>query len=405
MTFLQLQNAKLEQSESMNWEHSSNEESSRNSSFNILDQIKRSAGSTPAKTRLAEKQQEFVDVTIRNSDTGGGFASFNNNAGLVEATSRSTSTEDVPTAFSLFQGSSSRTKDDGNCDEYGESWTSPPFVAANSMDQLKGKRLQQQQQQKQNVGPVERTFRRLDAQHTVSTSKEEISSKSASPLHSYSEGSQSSTDTSWEEDGDHHVVSGSLLDQTTDGEDDDDYTTILPSENEDEGIDDSEDDESLLNDTTIPITAVESFLDELAEVDNVHQLGNLLLQVGSCNFPEAANKVVYMDQDDDDYTVDSDVFPAVGASQLQRGRSTSPRSLPTSNATTFSSLLEQDYGTVDASFGQVFQTLSLTADSILEIMGSYSTVSNSNDEDQTTTSTPNNANRSFFESMFGCHHG
>ena len=384
MAFLQLQNAKLEQSESMNSEHSM--ESTRSSSYNILDQIKRSAGSTPAKNRLV--RQDFA-VTIEKSDTSKGCAGFTTN--LTASTSQSSSDE-IPTTFSLFQTSSSRTRDDSreeetqklnfhhddHRDDYDDSWTHLPFGAVNSMDQIESKRRQHMQQQQQHV---KRTFRLGNPSQIIAASANETTI--FSPLHSV--GSQNSTDTSWEEDGD--VASVSLLDNADDDEED---HTIF-GETDDENLDDDDDSDDESNGVGSPINAVESFLDELADVDGVQKLGTLLFQVGSCTLPGSN-----VDVEDDDFTATSGMFPRMGALQQkprgppQRGRSISPRSLPTvSNSF---SLLDDPAD----SFSQIFQNLSLKADSLLEILGSHST---NNDDGATTSSS---SQRSFFDAMFSC---
>ena len=69
------------------------------------------------------------------------------------------------------------------------------------------------------------------------------------------------------------------------------------------------------------ITGVESFLDELAEVEDVRDLGTLLYQVGSCNFQGIIQKSTNQSQNngmasnnvdyDDEYTVTSDAFPSM----------------------------------------------------------------------------------------------
>jgi hypothetical protein len=415
MTFLQLQNVNLEQSESMNSERLT--ESSRSSSFNILDQIKRSAGNTPAKKRLT--QQEFAD-TVQNSNTDIGFAGFATN--LTASTSQSSSSENahIQTDFPLFQTSSSRTagkddsrqeedlqldfRHDGRRDKSDNHWATLSCQAANFNinEQHDSKNRQQQHRQHQQLhttGPVERTFQVLDTRRSESASAEKTNK--SSPLHSVGSRS-SSSDTSWDEDGD--VMSASLLDNT-DGEEEDHG---MMEEANDEGLYDDdydddgssgEDDESYSDGMGNPLNVVESFLDELSEVDGVQQLGTLLYQVGSCTFSGGFSNM--LTADDDDYTVSSDTMPETttngsgGARTQRRGRSTSPRPmlLPA-----FSNGTNLFHNTAD-SVSHIIQSLSLQADSILEIVSSHSSSNNSNDDGEVT---PNYSKRSFFESMFSC---
>lgn len=416
MNFLQLQNADFDPSESMNCERVI-ETSLSSSSFNILDQIKRSAGNTPAKKRLVQK--DFVD-TVQSSNMDTGFAGFINN--MTASTLLSSSSEDLQTKFSLFQTSSSRTtKDDsrqedviksnfdhdGHRDDSDDEWTSRRLDQANGNNGMldpstirQHHRHQQPQQQQHKMAPVERTFRVMDTQCTESTSAEETNKSSSSPLHSVTSQS-SSTDTSWDEDGD--VLSASLLDNT-DGEDDD--QAMMMGEGDDEDLYDDDDDEDGSSDDGSysdgmgeAVTAVESFLDDLSVVgENVQQFGTLLYQVGSCTFTGGN---MMNAAEDDDFTVGSDTFPETMGGEAyvvrQRGRSTAPRPILLPTLSDSHDLLND----AADSFSQIFQNLSMQADSILEIVSSHSSTNNSND-DEGAAGTPNYFKRSFFQSMFNC---
>lgn len=431
MAFLRPQNAKLELTESINSDPPS---LSPSAPFTILDQIKRSAGHTPAKKK-SRAPKGFPD-TMRHSDNADGrFAT-----GCRLSMSESISLDDVVqplSNFSLFQASSSHTtKFDssklfanngetnlrGSCggDVYDDSWTRRPFVSASgsiSMDQ----RELDCWPATAPEGPADRTLRVLDSHLHLATTEVETMQRHVvpSPLHaldspsvsssSSSSSSNNTYDASWGEEnsGDDHQVlrPSSMFDRT----EEEDGTTVLGG-TDDEGLDsdDDEDDESLMHDTSNPITAVESFLDELAEIDGMHQLGTLLLQVGSCTLTGDDGD----DDDDeaDDFTADADaISPSPqgrrrrrrGKKQQQqqqkRGRSPpSPsRSFPVVSAA--ESLLD-GAGSAADSLSQIFSSLSLQTDSLLEIMGNKT-----NDGEPPPPTTPDNSNRTFLQSLFSCH--
>jgi hypothetical protein len=396
MTFLEIQSAMLED----------NRQVSRNQPRNnILDQIKRSAGSTPAKSRrnnlnlnshhhhMLDSEDTRNDIeSLRHNDTEDGFAGFGNTPHAdLEAYSFMTGD------FSLFQASSSRTKDDFSA-PYEKGQNDKLFhhsarMAVNVDNTTKPSSYN-------DSGPVQRMFRILDTQRTVSTEE----TMESSQFHSIESRSCSYDENSREGDGCGEPTS--LLDDT-DGDDDEEYTITGIGEGTDEesfyDSDEYEDDETLLSvdESKGPLNGVESFLDELAEVEGVQDLGTLLYQVGSCNFH------VDVQTADDDFTVNSDVFPDVSENQQQRGRSTTPQEKqenepypPTVSAT--SSFLE---GTTDT-IAHILHSMSITTDSILEIMGSQSTPSEQNETSKNSNNdatTPNNTQSSFLQSMFSCH--
>lgn len=350
MTIIELQNAALELEPS-----ASMESSTSRSSFNLLDTIKRSSVKSPLKRMLPKGQDK--DLT--------GFATF---ADVTLSHSSSELSEKVAKSFSLIKISSDPAKLDElngerqdeheiefhyDNDEFESPWNQP-FRAGDSMEMHeKNTHLQKQQV---FIGAAERTFRVLDAATTDST--EEVT-QTPSSVTSWGDGAA-------ENSRGHSLLDsiGSHAEETqpdeTDGEEDFDYDDY------------DEDDRSNFSDVHSPLNAVESFLDELADADGIQTIGGLILNLGSCN-AELTNS-------EDDFSVEC---PAVGESQRQRGRSTSPRTVgpPDSVPAAASNISETIYG-----------GLQMAADAILEIKADMSN----------TSTTPHNSNRSFFQSMFSC---
>lgn len=256
-----------------------------------------------------------------------------------------------------------------------------------------------------------------------------------------------------------------------DSEDYDDDETLLTMDDEyDEEYDDHDENGSKLPPEQMIVTGVESFLDELAEVEDVRDLGTLLYQVGSCNFPgitqmtanTAHNKSNKNSNDDydDEYTVTSDAFPSMKQDihmihsinsnptneqqshepqhhptpftlrpQKPNDRSTLPQSslsplLPDHHPGSHSRLnppSRQRFieGTTDT-VAQILHSMSISTESLYDILGSSSNLSQpsassslkhpvANNTNGTTAAaataaaTPNNANQSFFQSIFSCH--
>ena len=370
MTFLEIRSLNLEEDRPA---------SHRNAS-NILDQIKRSAGNTPAKRMMPPPMEDRSD-RLRHIDTEGGFAGFGVTP-HADLAAYSFTTGD----FSLFP-SSVQTKDE--------------------ISLLFEKHHQKMDDRGFLVDHGETPASMLDTRRTVSTEETTI----FSPMHLSVE-SRSTDDRSWV-DGCEEPLS--LLDYTDGEEDDDDYdeedyTTSgviggTDDESYDSEYDDEDDDETLLTneETKGPITGVESFLDELAEVEDVQDLGSLLYQVGSCNF--AAD----LQTADEEFSVNSDAFPTVPLERIDPSRVLGQQHQEEIDPhppiiSSSSSLLE---GTTDT-LAMLIHNVSITTDSMFEIMNSHSMMSESKDgtvyekKDNDEVSTPNNANLTFFQSMFGC---
>jgi hypothetical protein len=374
MTFLEIRSANLEESRQV---------PSRNAT-SILDQIKRSAGNTPAKRLMP--QNEDRNVPLRPNDTDGGFAGFGITPHADLAAYSFTTGE-----FSLFPAASSHTKDESSM-LFENNHKLGIYHAKNQTDD-RGFLMEK--------GIVsDSMFHMMDAQRTVSTEE----TTAFSPMHQSVE-SRSSDDRSWEA----CEEPTSLLDNT-DGEeeDDEDYTTsgmIGGTDDESYDSDEYDDDETFLSndESKGPITGVESFLDELAEVEDVNDLGTLLYQVGTCHF------AVNVQTADDEFSVDSDAFRAVPLERKEPSRFIAPprkqseREEQPAIVSASSSLLE---GTTDT-IAMILHNMSVTTDSMFEIINSQSMMSESKEtmsdkNDSSEVPTPNNANLSFFQSMFGC---
>jgi hypothetical protein len=162
-------------------------------------------------------------------------------------------------------------------------------------------------------------------------------------------------------------------------------STRTPGKTDDEDDNDDEDDDEFEYDTddafsdiNSPMNAVEGFLDELAEVNGIQQLGGLILNIGS-------SCTSY------DYYDDISIDPVTGESQNVRGRSETPRTVgPPDIVSVASNVSEQ--------ISRGLQNLSLAADSILEIgTATYDSSQRAKDHP---AGTPDNQQQSFFRSMF-----
>lgn len=229
---------------------------------------------------------------------------------------------------------------------------------------------------------------------------------------------------------------------------DDDDTFLTLDDEYDEYYD--EHDKTGLHPDSMAVNSVESFLDELAEVEDVQDLGTLLYQVGSCNFQgignTARNKGLVDNEDDDEYTVTSDAFPNMkqdfdSIPILHSNPTTQPTSHQFWSPTQFyrkkAAQISEDHrrqspfkntgdkknyngghgfidGTTDT-VAQILHSMSISTESMYSsILGASSsdqvktpppttTESNSLPPSKNTAATPNNANQSFFQSIFSCH--
>jgi hypothetical protein len=374
MTFLEIRSANLEERRPA---------PSRNAST-ILDQIKQSAGNTPAQRWMSPDDRS---APLRPNDTDGGFAGFGVTP-HVDLAACSFTTGD----FSLFPASSSQTKD-----EISMLFENSHKIGMYHATSEAGNRgfLMEKEAIPGSMNQM------IDAQRTVSTEETTV----FSPMHQSVE-SRSTDDRSW--DGCEEPTS--LIDNT-DGEeeeDDEEYTmtgVIAGTDDESYDSDEYDDDETFLSneESKGPITGVESFLDELAEVEDVKDLGTLLFQVGTCHFAVNAQTA------DDDFSVDSDAFAAVPLERKDPSRFLAPPQQKFENeehppiVSASSILLE---GTTDT-IAMILHNMSVTTDSMFEIMNSQSLMSESretlNDKnDSSEVPTPNNANLSFFQSLFSC---
>jgi hypothetical protein len=413
--------------------------------FSILDQIKRSAGHTPAKKI---KKQSNLATSLRSGEVAelsmldSGYATS-----LTASTSGSLSTDDysdgLTSAFALFQTSLSSHKEDddddnNDGDKYGNRL---PFGNTSSVDE-----------HIQNCRPPERV-----AGHHVTRTTRLMSSDQLNPhqpnetstqLRSHQQPSPSgSTDsTCWEEDGGDRV--SSLFDNHTDGEDDDTYATTASNrhegnETEDDGHGDEEeeddDDESQFTEQGGPLDAVESFLDDLADVDDIHQLRKLLYQAGSCYFSGEMNvddtveeyrkstnhgapdksATQYTREEMFDYGNDATteaftvprknaVSSSIRATKVVPNRTSlptnnfyypqlptpasaaSPRGVPQA-VSDGTSDMDDELETVDSySLNQIFQNWSLQADTIMDLVTNSTILSHSTADDDETQATPSN---------------
>jgi hypothetical protein len=260
-----------------------------------------------------------------------------------------------------------------------------------------------------------------------------------------------------------------------DTDDYDDDETLLTMDDDDDGYyDEHDENSSKLPPESMMVTGVESFLDELAEVEDVRDLGTLLYQVGSCNFQGIVHTTAKKstgnnnnnnnnkDEYDDEYTVTSDAFPTMkqDISTIHTLHSNSTiqqqqQELPQPHATPFTLWPQKPHdpsttkqslprlpvdqrgsqsrtdktnhhhsgqrfmeGTTDT-VAHILHSMSISTESLYDIMGTSSNLSqpsvassflkdptekmNSNMATTTTAETPNNANQSFFQSIFSCH--
>jgi hypothetical protein len=330
------------------------------SSFNLLDTIKRS--SKPNTFQGISQQQATPHVNQ-------GFVSFGSN--FLSASASDEFSEAVAKTFLVdprrpffvnhqnsldelqkneheieFEKEPEREKEVGTLDR--------PFMITEN----------QKGDQYGYLSTAERTFQILDAKDTGLT---EAITQSPS-----SDGSVSTWSVT-----DNQERDQSLLSQST--------RTRGKTDEEDNDEDDDDDDDEYEYDTddafseiNSQINAVEGFLDELAEVNGIHQLGGLLLNIGS-------SCTSY------DYYDDISIDPVTGESQNVRGRSETPRTVgPPDIVSVASNVSEQ--------ISRGLHNLSLAADSILEIgTATYDSSQGANDNKN---GTPENRQQSFFRSMF-----
>jgi hypothetical protein len=222
-------------------------------------------------------------------------------------------------------------------------------------------------QKKQQVfmGAAERTFRVLDA---VGTDLTEEVTRTPSSISSWNDNEAENSRGYSLLDTVSTQLAGSMEPSDGEGEEYFDYDGYEDDDDDDE--DDDDDDASNFSDFHGPINAVESFFEELAEVKGNQTFGGLVLNLSACN-AELTNS-------EDDFSVEC----PLGASQRQRGRSTSPRPMgpPDSIHATASTISET-----------ILEGLQMAADAILEI-----------NADNASVTTPQNSGYSFFKSLFNC---
>jgi hypothetical protein len=218
---------------------------------------------------------------------------------------------------------------------------------------------------------------------------------------------------------------------------------------DDERTLDDDDDETFVDDISLfqngTITAMENFLDEITDNKGIQKIGCMILRLGICQAP-AEKSVIMKDIDDDEciHTVKStDIFPSTTSRNLKqhknRGRSHSPRS-PRSGNTQASSLSPSSSPPTTSSLGKPKSVATLRKmkgpnpnshnnkkkENIIskpnKIIGTPRNVPKENSREIKTydgdeaeydsdysgrlLSTPvGNANRSFFQTLFGCGHG
>lgn len=398
MAFLQLQKDDLEYSE---FDDGALEVElpAFQSSFNILDQIKRSAGSTPAKSHglsaaAYNKASDFSHqmLFIENSATELGFVGFG--TGLTESTSASSTGDSyIRESFSLFQSSSINAKTDGNgVAQDRKDYVSESMNISNDLVEIK---LPQR-----IAGLISRNILIDDMGSPVTASRE---NESLSPQ-SCDERNSIGDSTFWEESNDR----GDSLFDNTDGEDEDEDTCTSTIREDDDDFDDDDDDctyEESARDGQNQLSAVESFLDELADVDDIDRLSKLLYRVGvgGCNHPDA-NAILDDDDyrhgdDDDTATYNShpelhqfyngsnqptiqDQTSIVAATRTSSGTSgkrqndSHPQNLPVAVSIDDT----DDNMTMDSfSLNQIFQNWSLQADSIMDIVANSTIRSHTDD--------------------------
>jgi hypothetical protein len=331
MSIVQLHAAELEKSESLEMEKMERPRdppAASKGSFNLLDNIKQASSKSPhGKHELNSNPTPSWkgEPTTRVADRlEQGFTS------ITESLSNSSEelTNAVKETFSLFKTSSSHPDplsleesrlDNNTYDDSYDEWAAA-FTARTGDSLEHHRRLKQTPAHRKVVkdeetlmSPSERAFRILDNLKTNETTntEDEHAESVSSPLHSV-ESEEERTTYSWEED--------SAEDASRD------VSLLDTDEAETPGLT-FDDDDDTFSKFDSPMNPVESFLDELAEAESIQALGGIVYKLGTCSFRGMEKDVDY----EDDYTIMSDVFdqqPGTGQ-QLIRGRSMSPRPLPT----------------------------------------------------------------------------
>jgi hypothetical protein len=401
MTIIQrLQTAKLDPSPSTR----SRSSSFTQGSFTVLDQIKRSAGSTPG---TKAKGKVDTALSIHHSDTENGFVGFSSSLTQSLSANTTSSSEEGfvatqmgdtfstdPAAFSLFTVnkqsslSSDNTEDPRECrqdeleyhEEYEEEFTETEEEFTTDWSAFQNTVLMNEEKRKS-------AFRSLDTR--TSTSSESSSKLEADYACSF-------PTNSWTDDGNQDVNSASLLDDEEEEEeeydnDDDGRTTPGITDNDEEyDSQDEEDDYSTVDDGLgKPIAIVESFLDELAEVQDVKQLGSLLFQVGSCQFSGADDPY---EEDEEEYTLPDDEEEQIIMFEAYAQHHCRSDTLPHEH---FVDTLQQNWSAAsDAIFSYGKNISSHTATS--------STIGGTTTFDDATPTTTTNQHRTILEAMFSC---
>jgi len=301
MPVIRLQNASLERNQLIGDLESNSTSSSSKSSFNLLDAIKKSSSKTYGEFRKRIPVDPTAGKTAHLAFTS-----------LTESLSQSSGelTEALANSFSLFRASSSQRKseeeeirEDDSMLKNMHRWEAFPGFP----------------EERDIWSPTDQRSDFLDRTHDLldqlggpksppnQASRASISSALYSVPSTDSEGSDF--------DGEGTANGGhSLFDRLGSKDSEDDEVTDEESDDEENFDDDSP-------------RSQESAFDEFREVeDGLAVIGNVMYELGTCNFNESLlrNEVDF----EDDYSVDSDVFPALLETITpSRGRSLTPRSI------------------------------------------------------------------------------
>lgn len=286
MPVVRLQSASLESEP----ESSESSGSFSDSSFNLLQAIKRSSSHLSSEIqRRAPIDPKFYDSTLQ-----GGRLTFST---VTESLSQSSEelTEAFSKQFSLFKTSSNPSEQRAAVEEVQEARHDNETAAFHRMLQSESESTEgydttsawtEQGEQGIFMGPSHRTHQLLD---TIGSDAE---SESQSPLNSMA---SNSTEESWT--GDETAATGSRDFSLLDTLESQDEASV--SVGEAEGF--TTDGDTYYEEGDSPRSMGSEF-EEYADEDGLAELGGILYQIGSCNAKPSFSF-------DDDYTVTSEIFP------------------------------------------------------------------------------------------------